>query len=129
MEHNLPIIHGSLIFIDMAVAADGGSMFWRCKDALGHEITFYLPQYRMQGNHKPQWIPGRLHVNNCPIPLRSEEERYIISLLRQNDILCDIADRVESEEYWSIATYGYKKPEKPQPRPFWTIRDSDIEEK
>jgi hypothetical protein len=85
VENNVNIT-GALTILNCAMAMDGGSKALMAMDDTGQEIRFYIPQHVIQENFSRNNIPGRLHVNNKPIEVRSDEENEIVRLLKEAKI-------------------------------------------
>ena len=74
------MIIGDIFIENCAMAMDGGSIVFLLKDDNGTKFELNLPQYQLEGNFADK-IPGRIHLNNRPIEVRSPEESHIIEKL------------------------------------------------
>ena len=109
-------INEQLTITDCAAATDGGSVILMSLDAKGQIFDIFLPQHVMPGNFNEAYIPGRLHLNEIPIEIRSARETEIINKLKEAQIniegeeevgeirqlLEEIIAFVQSDEYLSI---------------------------
>jgi hypothetical protein len=75
----------------IALARDGGSQMLHCTDERGAKRCIELHQrmfLRHMRGHEP--IPGRLHLDQHALELRSTEEAGLVALLRSADYHCDL---------------------------------------
>lgn len=77
---------------------DGGSivLIGEDTDSTRHQIT--LVQHRFLDTFDPNMTPGRLYFNQQMIPVRSEEEADLISLLEASEIVPDEPPEPEKSE-------------------------------
>ncbi len=75
-----------LIITNAWFAGDGGSIGFETQDSNSDKYRINLPQYLIKENFVAERIPGRLHLNDHALGLRSEEESTLIRYLEESRI-------------------------------------------
>jgi hypothetical protein len=97
---------------ECAIALDGGTKYLMAKDETGREHTIKLTQHAFpRVDRSTGELPGRLHFDGQLVPMRSEVEARILSLLKTAEVHDDISSAsaaeivryVESDHYLSFA--------------------------
>jgi len=90
----------SITLTDGAYTLDGGSihLFGQEPEGTTHHIA--LAQHQLAGNFGHDFVPGRLHLDGVPIPVRSDAEFQLIAALRRAVIApkSDIPDTPSGEQ-------------------------------
>jgi hypothetical protein len=72
---------------DDAIAMDGGSVALICTDDRGKMTEIVLAQHMViDADSSADYVPGRLHLDGEPVPVRSDAEARLIALLRRADV-------------------------------------------
>jgi ribosomal protein L7/L12 len=94
-----------------ALTLDGGTVHLMATDAAGQEHAVMLVQRARPYPFSDGWRPGRLYFDGEIVPIRSEMEAALLSLLESADVADDIGPAlttriisfVESEEFLFFA--------------------------
>lgn len=65
-----------------AYATDGGSIHLSVRDPGGTAHSVLLAQHMVLEEHDPACLPGRLYFDSVLVPIRSDAEAQLISVLR-----------------------------------------------
>ncbi|BDD07059.1 hypothetical protein [Aureibacter tunicatorum] len=119
------MLKNPIYITDSATLADGGTKYIMGIDSNQNEFSICIVQHQIEENFDTELVPGRLHFNNIPIRVRSDQECQILDALEnciinyetvracysdliksKNSIailIKHIIDHVISEEYVKIA--------------------------
>jgi hypothetical protein len=105
------MLPAQLTMCDFAIATDGGTIFLRAIDETDREHRIVLAQHAFPRRPSTDSVPGRLYFDDHLVPLRSELEARVLSLLRSSPVEDDllqtfvarIIEFVESDHYLQFA--------------------------